>query len=481
MVAAMVPVEQEEQDDIRWLVGPEWYEQDRAWAQDDLISFVRRLSPRYRPAWFHFLIAAKLRGVLDGTIKRIIFVLPPRHGKSTLCSRYFPAWYLGNNPDGRIIAVSYGDRLADRFGRFTRNVINDHAYPFDLSLARDSRAADQFDIAGHAGGYFATGVGGALTGEGADVLMLDDLVKGAREADSEAFREGLIEWYVETAYPRLEAGGAIVMIGTRWREDDLIGYVIEQQQHGGDQWEIVHLPAISDAGEALWPERFGLDELGKRKANMSSRMWEAQYQGRPAPVDGGVFKKEWWRYWQVIPALDSFDSLIQSWDMTFRETQYGSYIVGQVWGAIDADRYLLDQVRLRADFPGAVAEVRSLSARWPQTHEKLIEAKANGPAVVATLKHEIAGLIEVEPEGGKEARANAVAWQVESGNVFLPDPKSHPWVRDLIQEATGFPTAAHDDQVDAMTQALVRMQAYQEFDALPVVTARGRDGRSVRT
>ncbi len=475
------------QDDYLWMVGPEWDALDGAWARDELISFIRRLSPRYRPTWFHFLISEKLRAVLDGEISRLILILPPRHGKSTLCSRYFPAWYLGNKPENRIIATSYADRLAHRFGRFTRNVMQDPAYPFALQLARDSKSAEQWDIAEHAGGYMAAGVGGSITGEGADILLIDDTVKGSQEADSEAFRERSIEWYTETAYPRLEPGGAVVMIGTRWREDDLIGYVMDQQTKGGDQWEIVLLPAINEAGEPLWPERYGLDELHRRKANMTTRMWEAQFQGRPSAEEGGAFKRHWWRFWHfagqplapvTVRAADgryhvcrasalppTFDDHLQSWDFTFKETTSGSYVVGQVWGATGAYRYLTDQYRARVDFPDSVLAVQAMSAKHPGAVRKLIESKANGSAVVATLRGKVAGLIEVEPQGGKEARANAVTPFVEGGNVFLPHPDIASWVDSFIQECAAFPYGKNDDVVDAMSQALLRFGASEASTA----------------
>ena len=250
----------------------------------------------------------------------------------------------------------------------------------------------------------------------------------------------------------------VVSHNTRWHEDDLTGRLLAAQETGGEQWRHLHMPAIDTEGNALWPERWPLADLERVRAAVGSRVFEAQYQGRPAPDAGNVFNREWWRLYTEEPERGQFDQIIQSWDMTFRETKSGSYIVGQVWGTLGADRYLLDQVRFRGDFPKAVAAVRTMSEQWPESREKIVENKANGPAIVATLRNEIPGLIEVQPEGGKEARANAVAWQVESGNVYLPDPKLHPWAQELIDEAAAFPNGAHDDQVDALSQALLRLQ-----------------------
>ena len=288
-------------------------------------------------------------------------------------------------------------------------------------------------------------------------IIIDDPIRSAADAESQTVRDALWEWYQGTLRTRLEPGGSMIVTATRWHQDDLTGRLLAAEAAGGEQWRHLHMPAISDAGEALWPERWPLDALELIRSAVGPRVFEAQYQGRPSPAEGDTLKRQWWKFWSERPALTSFDSLIQSWDMTFRETARGSFVVGQVWGAIGADRYLLAQTRLRTDFPGSVAAMRELSADWPLTREKLVENKANGPAIVATLQHEIPGLIEVQPEGGKEARANAVAWQIEAGNVYLPDPKRHPWVTDFIEECAAFPNGANDDQVDAMTQALRRL------------------------
>ena len=212
---------------------------------------------------------------------------------------------------------------------------------------------------------------------------------------------------------------------------------------------------LHDRGPSLWPERFDEDALNAIRRSVGSRNFTSLYQGRPSPAEGGTFKRDWWRFYREVPG--DLTEQTQSWDMSFKETKSGSFVVGQVWAKRGADRYLLDQVRFRGDFPVAVQAVRSLSVKWPHARAKIVEDKANGPAIVATLRHEIAGLIEVSPEGGKEARASAIAPQVEAGNVYLPDPSIAPWIGDFIEECAAFPTGTHDDQVDAMSQALLRM------------------------
>lgn len=427
-------------------------------AQASLLAFAQRMYPGYQTSPHIEQLCEALEWAVSTPNARLIVTMPPRHSKSLNVSEHLPAWFLGRNPDKRVIGASHSASLAYTFSRRVRNKIADYRYPFPgISVADDKGAVQAWDIQHHQGGYVAVGVGGSPTGQGGDLIIIDDPIRGAADAESETVRDALWEWYQGTLRTRLEPNGAIIVTATRWHEDDLTGRLIEAEKAGGESWRHLHLEAINDAGEPLWPERWPLEALERIRSAVGTRVFEAQYQGRPAPAEGGTFKRDWWRFWDQRPALDAFDKLIQSWDMTFRETKAGSYVVGQVWGAIGADRYLLDQVRLRTDFPGALAALRDLSDRWPQTNEKLVENKANGPAVVAMLQHEIPGLIEVQPEGGKEARANAVSWQVEAGNVYLPDPQRYPWVTEYLEEMAAFPNAKHDDQVDATSQALVRL------------------------
>lgn len=423
--------------------------------RSDLIAFTQRTFSRYRPADHHYRIADALAAVERGELDRLIITMPPRHGKSELASIRFPAWYLGRNPWRRIIACSHTASLAYRFSRQARNIVASPFWPFTSSLAIDLTRVQQWDLT-TGGGYIAAGVNGPIVGSGAHLLIIDDPVKDAEQADSETHREKTWEWYQGAAYTRLEEGAAIVVIGTRWHEDDLIGRLLNAQETGGDRWTVLHLPALADDGQALWAEKYDVEALARIKANIGSRNWEAQYQGRPSPAEGGTFKRHWWRFYRELPS--DLSGHLQSWDMSFKETKSGSYVVGQVWATRGADRYLLDQVRFRGDFPTTVQAVRALSAKWPKATAKLVENKANGPAIVATLRHELTGLIEVEPECGKDARANAVSPQVEAGNVFLPDPGIAPWVGDLVEECAAFPTGAHDDQVDALSQALIRLR-----------------------
>jgi len=246
--------------------------------------------------------------------------------------------------------------------------------------------------------------------------------------------------------------------------DDLAGRLLQEMKSGaGEQWEILNLPAQAEEGdilgrkpgEWLWPERYPPEEYEQIKKAVGTRAWISLYQQRPSPDEGGLLKRHWWRYYSVMP--DRFDEIIQSWDCTFKDKDTSDYVVGQVWGRINSDKYLLDQVRGRMDLPGTIEALEKLSKRWPQARVKLIEGKANGPAVIQMLRHKMTGLIEVEPKGGKIARANAVSPEIESGNIYLPESKIAPWIEEFVEECSVFPNGKHDDMVDAMTQALERL------------------------
>jgi predicted phage terminase large subunit-like protein len=338
------------------------------------------------------------------------------------------------------------------------------------------------------------GVGGPITGRGADVFIIDDPVKNAEDAHSLTIRNKQWEWFQSVAYSRLEPGAAIILMMTRWHEDDLAGRILEQVRAGGEDWEVIKLPAIAKEndplgrkpGEALWPERYDETRLAEIKRAVGSYWWSAQYDQEPVPETGAVFQRHWWRYWApagqplspvsvrlpdglmfecpVTTLPTTFDEVLQSWDLAFKDTAASAYVVGQVWARKGADRFLLDQVRDKIDFPGTIAALKKLSARWPQATAKLVEDKANGPAVIAALQHEIAGLIPVAPRGDKVIRAHAVTAQVESGNVYLPHPHLVSWVDDFIAEVSSFPSGRYADQVDAMTQALSRFDQWDGSD-----------------
>ena len=448
---------------------------EREWARRHLLQFTQHTFSDYCAGWFHECVAAEadrfLAEVVQRQSPRLILTAPPQHGKSELISRRLPAFALGRHPDLKIIATSYsGDRALDFSGDIQR-IMDSDAYHTVFPQTRivgqfakigeAKRTAALFEVVGHRGRYRAAGIGGGITGEPADILIIDDPIKDFAEAMSDTIRESVWNWLTSTAMTRLQEGGGVIVMATRWHLDDPIGRLLERQP---GRWKLVNFRAIAEedeppyrlAGEALSVERFGLDSIIQIRDGgaMNSYQWAALYQQRPSPVGGGIFKRDDWRFYNQPPS--HFDEVLQSWDCAFKDKSSSDYVVGQVWGRKAADKFLLDQVRGHFSFSATIAAVRSLSAKWPQAHRKLVEDKANGTAVIDTLKHEISGILAVEPEGGKEARAHAVSSDIESHNVYLPAGAS--WVHDFIEECAAFPASAHDDQVDAMTQALTRMR-----------------------
>lgn len=458
----------------------------RAWKATPA-AFAERLSARRTPKfkaarkkqWTRqrhlTLISDKLAEAAFEKNKRIIINIPPRHGKSELCSRYFPAWFLEHFPGDEIILASYGGNYAKTWGRKVRNLIKDNQDILaNVHLDADSQNAAEW-LTTMEGGMVSRGVGGDMTGRGCRLLLIDDPVKNWKEAYSETQRNGVWEWYQSTASTRLEPDGSIVLIMTRWHDDDMAGRCVRDMEHGGDKWEVINLPALAEEndplgreiGEALWPDRFSREKLLSIKRRVGPLVWEGLYQQNPHPPGGGYFKADNWVYWRSLPDLREFRRISMSWDMTFKDTRTGSYVVGQVWGFTDSQAWLLDQVRGRMDFVGAQRAVQLLSAKWPQAHAKYIEEKANGAAIIASLATKVRGLIPVNPEGSKEARAAAISPFQRAHNLVIPHPLLYPWVRGFIAEHEAFPNAKDDDQVDGTSQAISQewLTGWQRIDS----------------
>lgn len=446
----------------------------RELARRTMGDFVLYVDDNYRMNWHHRLLCDYLDKLACKEIRRLMVFMPPRHGKSELVSRKFPAYLLGRNPDTSIISCSYSADLASRMNRDVQRLIDSEKYAElfpDTQLSnqhtrrfyetRYTRNNNMFEVVDKKGTYRSSGVGGGITGMGGEYIIIDDPVKNREDADSATMREKVYDWYTSTLYTRLEKDGCILLTLTRWHEDDLAGKLLKAAQEGADQWTILELPAVCEyppkpydmrqEGEALWKWKYDEEALEKMKVTVGSRDWAALYQQHPTPGEGGTFKREWWNYYKVLP--DGLYDFVQSWDCTFKDAQSSDYVVGQVWARKGSSRYMLDQVRGRMSFTETLRAIRSLSAKWPQAIRKLVEDKANGTAVIDVLRKEIPGLIPVEPEGGKIVRANAVTAVAEAGNIYLPDPSIAPWVHDFVEEHAVFPNGANDDQVDAQTQA----------------------------
>lgn len=456
-------------------------------------EFIRRVSPGFQFYRHVNILIDVLEKVAAGEISRLMVFMPPRHTKSELVSRLFSAYYLYRYPERWVGLNSYGANLAYSLSRNVR----DNYLRGGGAIRGDARAVEQWET-GLGGGLWAAGVGGSITGKGFHLGIIDDPVKNAEEAMSPTVRAKHAEWYSSTFYTRGEPGNAIVVIQTRWHENDLSGWILDQEheEEEPERWHIVNFPAVAEVekpefpetctvepdfrqpGDPLCPERYDLKKLAKLAKRIGSYFWNALFQQRPGAVEGSIFKRHWWRFWiprgvELPPVrvrlsdgslvecgvemLPPMEGSLQSWDMAFKDAKTSSYVVGQVWGWNGANRYLLDQVRGHYDLPDTIREVRTLTIRWPNATAKLIEDKANGPAVIQSLRREMGGLIATPTDGSKEARGHAVAPMVESGNVYLPHPHIAPWVNDFLEEITSFPFAANDDQADAMTQALIRL------------------------
>ena len=409
------------------------------------------------------LIDAELVRTAETPDSRLIISMPPQEGKSQRCSRRFPLWTLHHNPATRIAIVSYEANVARRWGRAVRDDITTHP---DLGLrVRDDLAAQhEWQLAGHQGGVYTAGIGAALTGRPVDLLIIDDPLKDRLQADSELYRERCWDWWQEVGATRLAPGAPVVLILTRWHQDDLAGRLLAAPD--GHLWRVLNIPAQADTdqdplgrqpGEFLESARGRTREQWEAiRVRSGSRTWNALYQGRPAPAEGGLLQRTWWQFWDTLPDLSS-TTLIQSWDLAFKDAKTSDFVVGQVWAHDGARLILLDQVRGRWSFTETCRQIQQLTQKWPQATTKLVEDKANGPAVIDALKGVVPGLIPVNPEGGKESRAAAVSPLVEARNVWLPNPTRAPWVDELIEECAAFPNGTHDDQVDALSQALTRL------------------------
>lgn len=468
------------------------HELKRRASRQSLSAFITFTKRDYLLGWVHKEICDKLDKFLEDVQNkkspRLIICMPPRSGKSEIVSRRFPAYAFGRNPELQIIATSYSSDLSQRFNRDVQRIIDDEAY-FEVfpetTLAgkkanaetRGSyiRTSDLFEIVGHTGVYRSAGVGGGITGQGADILLIDDPVKDRAEANSATIRNSIWDWYTSTAYTRLSPGGGVIVMATRWNLDDLIGRLIENMNTGaGDTFTVINYPAIAEndephrnKGEALHPERYDLSQLEKIRKTIGSRDWAALYQQHPIPDGGSIFKAEWIKYWTDTSVPAQFDQQLISWDMTFKDSKNSDYVVGQVWGKKGADFYLLDQVRGQWDFVKTREMFLLLARKWPRATRKLVEDKANGSAIISELQKTVSGIIPITPKESKEARASAVTPFFEAGNVYIPDPDRTPWVSAFEAELFNFPAGAHDDQVDSMTQSLAYFRNKAGFMLTP--------------
>ena len=440
---------------------------------------------RWLPARHLLAISERLCAIERGEIDRLMIFQPPRSGKSMLTSEFMPPWFIGRHPDKRVILASYGAHLASNWGRKSRDVLETYGPQFfDVHVAPQSKAADHWNVAGEPGGMNTAGVGGPITGFGADLLIIDDPLKDAEEAGSEVIRSKQIDWWQAVARTRLMAGGAVVLMQTRWHEEDLAGWLLEDMRHGGDQWEVLSLPAIAeendqlgrDVGEALWPSKFPLADLERTKRALGGYYWAALYQQRPVPAGGAVFKRHDFRYFTEHPESDLFimrgsqgeedKSVGRSYcyrfvtiDPAFSEKQTADYTAIGLWGVTPwKDLLLLDVARIRFDVENLPAAIHRYWELW-HPNDIRIESKSVGTRVINALVMQGLPIIPVDADTDKVTRALSAVPRYECHAVF--HRSGGDYVYDYEREILHFPSGAHDDQVDMFAYAALALPELQ--------------------
>ncbi len=434
----------------------------RRQARSRLIDFIQYTLPQYPNPPHQILLAETLEKVERGEIKNLMVIMPPRHLKSETCSIRFPAWYFGKHPQHAIIGCSYSDNKAYTFSYAVRELITSPKYQRLFPIKLETAGAMHWQLAGKNDlrpSYIAAGVGGGITGEGGNVLIIDDPIKNKAEADSATVRESNWQWYITTAITRLQPEGAKILIMTRWHVDDLAGRLLKVAANDpkADQWTVLHLPAIKD-GKALWPEMFPLEYLEKVRAGQisdpdqpgaGSRAFESLYQGSPSIAEGNIIKREWWKFYREAPP---FGRIIHSWDTAFKTKSENDYSVCSVWGESPNGYYLIYVWRGRVEFPELKRTAAMLAGR-DKPNVVLIEDKASGQSLVQELARDTRlPIIAVKADTDKLSRATAVTPTIEAGKVYLPE--NAPWLHAYVEELSAFPNGEHDDQVDSTTQAL---------------------------
>ena len=440
-------------------------------AQQNFLEFVRRVWPAFIEGSHHRIMGEAFEDVVGGEYNRLIVNMAPRHTKSEFASYLLPAWFLGNNPDKKVIQTAHTAELAVGFGRKVRNLVDSDEFRSvfpNVSLRSDSKAAGRWNT-NHGGEYFAIGVGGAVTGKGADLLIIDDphSEQEAQMGDPSVF-DRVYEWYTSGPRQRLQPGGKIIQVATRWSQRDLTGQLLKNaaERDGTDEWKVIEFPAILPSGNPVWPEFWSIDELTKVKAELPASKWSAQYQQDPSADEAAIIKREWWRVWDS-PDPPVCEFLIQSWDTAFLKTERADYSACTTWGVFYTDStedgrlrpniILLNAFQERMEFPELKKRAYEAYTQW-KPDACIVEAKAAGSPLIFELRQMGVLVSEYVPSRGRDkiARVNAVSDLFSSGAIWAPNKR---FAEEVIEQFAGFPgAAAHDDLVDSSTQALLRFR-----------------------
>ena len=429
----------------------------------NFLSFVKYVWPEFIEGSHHKIINKKFNDLAEGKIKRLIINMPPRHTKSEFASYLLPAWMIGKKPKLKIIQATHTADLAIDFGRKTKNLVDEPSYRelFPTRLQEDSQAAGKWKTE-QGGEYFAAGVGGAITGRGADLLIIDDPHKEQDiRADGKAFEKAM-NWYTAGPRQRLQPGGSIVIVMTRWSTKDVTGQLLKaQSEEGSDQWEVVELPALLPDGKPVWPEFWTSEELLKTKASIPVSNWNAQYMQSPTGEEGALLKRDWWQDWtkKNPPPLDY---IIQSYDTAFTKGTKSDYSAITTWGVFETEEdgqniILLDAFKDRYEFPELRRVAYEQYLQW-KPDMVIIEAKASGLPLTHELRAMDIPVINFTPSRGndKHVRVNSVAPLFESGKIWAP--MHEHFAQEVVEECAAFPFGEHDDYVDSTTQAIMRIR-----------------------
>lgn len=399
----------------------------------------------------------------------LILNTPPQVGKSTTVTECLPSWYKMKHADSGVIVISYGDDLAQRFGRANLDKIKQFGSIFGVKVKKDKATAAEVELKGHKLQMISRGLKSPLTGYTGNLIVMDDPIKNREDADSEKKRDSLWEEFNDSIMTRMGKGSKLVLIMTRWHEDDLAARIMKEFP---DRTTVVNIPCEADdeddplgrhIGEPICPE-IGRDKawVEDKKRTVASeqgmRTWNALYQGRPTAREGNMLKREWWQYYDYSDfenGVLKMDNMIMSVDAAFKDQAKNDYVAIEVWGKKANRYYLVDCYNVHLDFPNTVRKIKLVKAKYPQITAILIEDKANGTGIIQTLRDQLTGIIAVQPDASKEARVNHVSFAIEAGCVYLPRDKKFTW--EFIDQCASFPSGAHDDMVDSMSQALARL------------------------
>ena len=430
--------------------------------RDDFLSFVKYMWPEFIEGEHHKIMAEKFNRVANGDLKRLIINMAPRHTKSEFASNFLPAWMIGNDPKLKIIQATNNAELAVRFGRKAKTLIDTEDYQrvFNTRLREDSQAAGKWETA-QGGEYYAAGVGGSITGRGADLLIIDD-PHSEQDAMNMASYDRVYEWYTSGPRQRLQPGGRIILVMTRWNVADLTGKLMKaQKEPKADQWEVIEFPAILPSGKPTWPGYWKREELEAVKASVSIQKWNAQYQQNPTAEEGSIIKREWWNIWEK-DELPPLMHVIQSYDTAFMKKETADYSAITTWGVFYPNEdsgpalILVDSLKERLEFPELRRVAKEQYDYW-KPESVIIEGKASGLPLTYEMRKLGIPVINFTPSKGndKHARVNAVAPLFESGMIWAPDQK---FAEEVIEECAAFPNGDHDDLVDSTTQAIMRFR-----------------------